>query len=335
VKSKKASKKKASKKKASKKKAKETTAAPGTPDNPFVFRSGIKLTMREGLTEEDEQRVPKHDPHWEMSEQEVKKWEAYAIAVQTGENVLDVGPTGCGKSDGVFQFAATLNQPVIRFNLSGDARVAEFIGEKVVDVEEATKQSVVVWRDGVLPMAMKKGWWLILDELDSCPPQILFALHAVLEGKPLILAGKGGESIGPAKGFNVFASANTLGRGDDTGLYEGTNVLNEAFLDRFGLVLNSSYPSTSTEVSIITAKSKVKKADAKKMQQVAAKVREALASEECECTFSTRRLIKWAQKSQYMDIREAANVSVLNKLNRDDKRFVGDLVQRYFGGEVE
>lgn len=313
----------------------DATAPAGSPANPFRFKSGIELCMRQHLTPADKARVPKHNPNWEMSATETEKWECYAIAVKERENVLDVGPTGCGKSAGVFQFAASLNQPVIRFNGSGDARVAQFVGEKVVDIDPATSQAIVVWRDGVLTQAMRNGWWLILDEVDAYPPQILFVLHAILEkGGVLTLAENGGERVEPHPDFRVFASANTLGRGDDTGLYEGTNVLNEAFLDRFGIVLQSDYQDAATEVAILVGTTGIRKVDAQKMVAVAAKVREGLKNEECDCTFSTRRLIAWASKSAFMSPPAAAKITVLNKLSGDDKTFVGDIIQRYFSGEV-
>lgn len=327
-------------KKAKSKKAKTTdvpdaSAPAGSPTNPFKFKSGVTLCLRDMLTPADKARVPKHDAGWEMSPAETEKWECYAIAVKERENVLDVGPTGCGKSAGIFQFAATLNQPVIRFNLSGDARAAQFVGEKVVDIDEATKQAIVAWRDGVLTQAMRNGWWLVLDELDSCPPQILFILHAVLEqGGTLTLAENGGERVDPHPDFRIFASANTLGRGDDTGLYEGTNVLNEAFLDRFGIVLRSDYPDAPTEVSILVNKTGIDKPTAQKMVKTAAKVRDGLRNEECECTFSTRRLIAWASKTAFMTPRTSAKITILNKLSGEDQTFVGDIIQRYFGGDV-
>lgn len=313
----------------------DASAPAGTPANPFRFKSGVQLCMRQYLTPADKSRVPKHDPNWEMSASESEKWECYAIAVKERENVLDVGPTGCGKTSGIYQFAASLNQPVVRFNCSGDSRVAQFVGEKVVDIDPATAQAIVVWRDGVLTQAMRNGWWLILDEVDGCPPQILFILHAVLEPNGVLtLAENGGERVEPHPDFRVFASGNTLGRGDDTGLYEGTNVLNEAFLDRFGIVLQSDYPEQATEVNILVNKTGIRKVDAQKMVAVAAKVREGLKNEECDCTFSTRRLIAWASKSKFMPAPAAAKITVLNKLSGDDKTFVGDIIQRYFSGEV-
>ena len=269
-----------------------------------------------------------------MGASEVEKWECMALAVHERENLLDVGPTGCGKTAGYLQFAAALNQPVLRFNLNGDARAAQFIGEKVVEIDEATGESIVVWRDGILTTAVREGYWLILDEMDAAPPAILFVLQAILEHGGALVIPDTGEVIQPNEHFRIFATANTLGRGDDTGLYAGTNVLNEAFLDRFGIVLESNYPEAKAEVKIIISKTGTDKKIAEKMVKVAAKVREALKNEECYCTFSTRRLIAWGSKSKFLGAAAAAKITILNKLTSEDRRFVGDIVQRYFGGEV-
>jgi cobaltochelatase CobS len=304
--------------------------------NPLKFACGVELKPRDDLSPEEFDFVPKYDFDWEISETEIEKWEFYAVAVAERENVLDVGPTGCGKTAGLFQFAATLNQPVIRFNLSGDARVAQFVGEKSVEIDPDTKQAVVVWKDGILTRAMRNGWWLVLDELDACPPQILFVLHGVLEKDgQLTIAENGGEKVSPHPDFRVFSAANTIGRGDESGAYEGTQILNEAFLDRFGVVLDSDYQSEDVEVKILVAKTGVPKNRAMKMRRVAAKVRDGLRNRECECTFSTRRLIAWASKSRFLGAVKAAQITVLNKLSADDRTFVADIVQRHFGGDVQ
>lgn len=314
-----------------------TVAQPGeagTAPKPFKFKSGIELTKRTVLSAEQQRHVPAFDSAWEMGKAEVEKWECLALAIDQRENLLDVGPTGCGKTAGFMQFAAALNQPVLRFNLNGDARAAQFVGAKVVEVDDATGESIVVWRDGILATAMREGYWLILDELDACPPAILFVLQAVLERGGALVIPETGEVIRPHEHFRVLATANTLGRGDDSGLYTGTQVLNEAFLDRFGVVLESSYPEAAAESKIIVSKTGVDKRTADKMVKVATKVREALAKEECYCSFSTRRLIAWGSKAKFIGAAAAAKITILNKLAADDRRFVGDIIQRYFGGEV-
>lgn len=303
------------------------------PTQPFKFKSGVRLQRRMDISAHDKPFIPEYDQDWELGPVEMEKWEAMAAAIEAGENVLDVGPTGCGKTGGIYQLGAVLDQPVRRVQMTGELRVADFLGTKVVEVDPDTKQAITRWQDGVLPLAMEAGHWLVLDELDSAPPAILFILHSVLEpnGK-LVLTGDGGRIVKRHKDFRVFATANTLGRGDETGLYTGTQVLNEAFLDRFGVVIKSEYPDKETESKILVSKTGVESKLADRMVDVARRVREALQQEQCYCTFSTRRLLAWASKAVKMkNAALAARYTVLNKLGPDDAKFVEDLVKRIVG----
>lgn len=302
-----------------------------------ILRLGsARVRVREGVGPADRQWVPEHDEQWDVASC-AEAWEALGLAVSEREPALLVGPTGSGKSAAVLELAAVLDQPVRRVNLHGDVRAADFLGEKVVEVDAASGQAVVAWRDGVLPQALRAGHWLLVDELDAAPPQILFVLQGLLErGGALTLTGNGGEVVRPHPDFRLIATANTLGRGDDSGLYAGTCVLNEAFLDRFGVVCTVGYMKAAQEVDVLVSKTGVDRGVAAKMVEVAGKVREAFLADECNCTFSTRRLLSWARKAHMMkDARRAARLAALNKLGRDDQTFVADVMQRAFGGEVQ
>jgi cobaltochelatase CobS len=300
--------------------------------NQFVFASGVKLTPRTDLDEYDKKFIPTFDPDWQIGQRETDKLEAMAVALADGENIMDVGPTGCGKTASVHQLAAALNQPCRKLPLSGDTRVADFFGTMVVEVDEDTGQSVTRWQDGTFTDAVRRGHWVLLDELDACPPAILFGLHSILEQGGKLVIAKTGEVIEPHPQFRVFATANTLGRGDDSGLYAGTNILNEAFLDRFGVVLHSDYPDAPTEVTILVNKTGIPRDRATKMVEVARRTREAAQNEEVFCTFSTRRLLAWCSKTiRLRNIQLAAEVTILNKLSKDDRDVVSGLIQRHVG----
>jgi cobaltochelatase CobS len=302
-----------------------------------VYKIGVaRLFPRTNLTSIDEKYVPKSNPNWKFDDRIMEDWEYLAIAIEDNEPVYIGGPTGCGKSASVLELASHLNQPVLRVQLNRDFRVGQFVGRSELKIDDDGNR-YTEFEHGVLPQAIQNGWWLLLDEVDQAHPDVIMALQSVLEGNPLVLTENFGEVIDPkaterSQNFRIIATANTLGHGDDTGLYTGAKVQNEATMDRYAITIKADYPAAKTEVAILTQAAKVTYEDAKKMVKVAKTVRKSLKNEECNCTFSTRRLINWAKKSKRLNnVARAAKIVVLNKLDDEDSIFVADIVQRYFG----
>jgi len=149
--------------------------------------------------------------------------------IALGRNVLITGPTGTGKSEFVIHLAQLLGQKVVRVNLSVGTTEGHLIGKMIV------KNGSTVFVDGIVTLAMRKGWWLLLDEVDYAQPEHLACLQPVLEGDTLLLVQNENEEVIPHENFRVLATANTKGRGDASQSYTGTNILNMAWLDRWSI----------------------------------------------------------------------------------------------------
>jgi cobaltochelatase CobS len=291
--------------------------------------------------------TPALDPDY-VFRKELLKVMAFAFVNNQGgetkEFVLYSGPTGSGKSSVVEQFMARVNWPFYRINMDSDIGRADFIGQWVLRGEET------IFQYGILPRAMREGAALLIDEWDCMNPSIGMVLQAVLEGKPLVIT-ETGEILKPANGFMIFATSNTLGQGDSSGLYNGTQLQNFAALDRFDACVIVDYAKKAEEKAILqkklgftndglSAKYGVKiipgKDDAdqllEKTLEVARLVREAFVKEEITATMSTRTLVNVLKKLvSFGDVRTAYNLAYVNKLTMDNKKFVNEIIQRVWG----
>lgn len=274
--------------------------------------------------------------------------EIVSLLIAAHENPMDkllfVGPTGSGKSTGVIQGAARLNVPFYRVNLDNEVTKADFVGQYVLKGDET------VYRHGVLPLAMKVGAWLLVDEWDMGNPGVTAVLQAVLEGNPLLIADTG-EIVYPAEGFRIFATGNTIGQGDETGLYSGTQVQNFAQLDRFTMAEYVDYPEMRIECQIVQKQCKLNDDNLKAtfgvseistkdnsnaiighMVKVASLIRKSFVKEEVGTTMSTRTLVNIGNKLlMFGDIKRAYQVAYLNKLTTEDRQFVEEIIQREWG----
>jgi cobaltochelatase CobS len=149
--------------------------------------------------------------------------------VKEGKNTYLAGESGTGKSEMIEKIAKYVGQTVIRINFHEGITESALIGKWIV------KNNETVFAYGLVPLAMQKGYWLLLDEIDYAQPEHTSVLQAVLEGKPLVITSNEGEIIAPHESFRIFATGNTTGRGDSTDSYHGTNFMNAAFLDRWSI----------------------------------------------------------------------------------------------------
>ena len=250
-------------------------------------------------------------------------------AILTGmimrKNTYISGPTGCGKTELAIQIHKQLkDRPFMRINMKGDATVANFIGAMRADKKRGT-----YFKYGALPIAMKAGYTLIVDEVDYTPPQIAATLNPVLEGSRNLYLEDNGETIHAADGFCVIATGNTAGKSDPTGVYTGTEVLNTAFLDRFGIKLTLDYLDSEIEIAMLMRRFPFeKRSEVVTLCKVAKEIREAFKQGSLSITLSTRKLIDYLELRPTMGHLESLRAVLINWLDEDDKELVLGLIER-------
>lgn len=241
------------------------------------------------------------------------------------------GHCGCGKSSVYAQIAARIGQPCLRVNLNNQTSISDFVGLWTVKAGET------IWVDGALPWAMKNGVWLIVDEIDFAEPAILSVLNAVLEvGGTLVLKEKGDEVVHAHKNFRICATANTAGQMSEfRHIYQGTNVLNDAFMDRWRVYLvDYMSPDAETKVLVGTIKGMTEKI-ASRMVQIANDCRKSFVEEDLQSQFSTRRLLDWGHllvryvaKYKADAPIKAAQASIFSKVSKEDRVAIEGIIQR-------
>ena len=246
--------------------------------------------------------------------------------IRESRKVMLIGHTGCGKTSMIEQMASRIGQGVLRVNMNGQTTISDFVGFWTV------KAGQTEWVDGALPTAMRLGLWLIVDEIDCADASILAALNAVLEpGGKLMLKERGAELVEPHENFRMFATANAVGSMSCfRHLYQGTNLMNEAFLDRWR-VYRVDYLTQEQESRAIFGAlgATIDAKECDKMAQVAHMARRAFEREEVGSTFSTRRLIDWAEMmSRGKTPLVAARDAIHPKIAAEDAEFLEALINQ-------
>jgi len=260
-------------------------------------------------------------------------WMAVVVdAIDHNDRLLLVGHCGTGKTSAIEQIAARENREVRRVNLNGQTTVSDLVGQWIA------KGGETLWVDGIIPDSMRKGQWLMLDEIDFAPPEILAAIHGPLEDNGyIVLAENGGEVVRPERGWRIFGTANTIGADvEDRGLYQGTSVMNEAFLDRWSAVVKVPWPDAQDEAKILTQRVPgLPLSTAVLIVRIAGELRGAFEKREIFTTFSTRKALQLADKAvRYGSTMEAARICIFNKLGDEDRKIVSEVFQRWTGERI-
>ncbi len=234
------------------------------------------------------------------------------------------GLSGNGKTFSVEQACASLNRELIRVNITIETDEDDLIGGfRLVDGE-------TVWHNGPVVEALERGAVLLLDEVDLASNKIL-CLQSVLEGKGVFLK-KIGRYVKPAVGFTIFATANTKGKGSDDGRFIGTNVLNEAFLERFPVTFEQEYPTAATESKILVNNG-ADEEFAEMLVKWAGVIRKTFFDGGVDEVITTRRLVHIVRANSIFGDRVKAVTNCINRFDTDTKQSFLDLYTKVDAGE--
>lgn len=251
------------------------------------------------------------------------------------------GHTGTGKTTLIEQVYARLNLPLFRLNLDSDITRGELVGREVIRTDDSGN-TVTEFVDGIIPMAMKQPCGLLLDEVDAARPDMGFVLQRLLEGKGFMLLEDGGRTVVPNQFFRMFATANTNGRGDETGLYSGTRALGTAFVNRFKPYLEVDYMTEEEEATLLSEKNPaLDKSDCESIARYATEHRTAFKQSDVTLACSPRDTLSFAASA--VDYKQAFGSgsgwmmlafrhSILNAADSDDRQVLDGLANRVFGG---
>jgi len=254
------------------------------------------------------------------------------------QRVLIQGMHGTGKSTHIEQIASRLNWPCMRINFDSQITRLDLVGKDTIKLKN--DKQITEFKEGIIPFALRNGVALVLDEYDAIKTDVSFVIQRLLEedGKFALL--EENEIITPHPNFRLFATSNTLGAGDDLGIYHGTNLINQAQMDRWNIVASLNYLSEEHEISILQKKlaflsSKDHLKTAKLMVQIANLSREAFKSGDISNLISLRTLISWGRNIEIFDsIKDAFILSFYNKIIDDEKSVIREFYQRVFGEEI-
>jgi len=252
--------------------------------------------------------------------------------------VLVQGYHGTGKSTHIEQVAARLNWPCIRINLDGHVTRIDLIGRDVIALREG--KQITEFREGILPWAVQHCVALVLDEYDAGRPDVMFVLQRVLESEGKLTLLDQRRVLHPHAGFRLFATANTVGLGDSSGLYYGTQPINQGQMDRWHIVTTLNYLTPAFEEKIVLARvPRYDTADGRQlvsqMIQLAGLTRAAFVAGELSTVMSPRTAITWAQNCEiFGDTGRAFKLTFLNKCDEAERAIVAELYQRCFATEL-
>jgi len=296
---------------------------------------GIDCDMVVRGFEERAERVPEFDPTYKFDPDTTL---AILAGFTHNRRVLIQGYHGTGKSTHIEQVAARLNWPAVRVNLDSHISRIDLIGKDAIKLRDG--KQVTEFHEGILPWALRNPVAIVFDEYDAGRADVMFVIQRVLEHDGKLTLLDQNEIITPHKYFRLFATSNTVGLGDTTGLYHGVQQINQAQMDRWSLVATLNYLSHDAEVSIVLAKAphfntEKGRKQVSQMVTVADLTRTAFMNGDLSTVMSPRTVINWAWNTEiFRSIGYAFRLTFLNKCDELERQTVAEFYQRCFDEEL-
>ena len=303
-----------------------------TIDSSLTF--GLKKKMKVPGFKEKSPLVPTKDENYIFDEETTT---SILVGFKFNRKVLIQGLHGTGKSSHIEQVASRLNWPCLRINLDGHISRFDLLGKDSIVLKD--NKQVTTFKEGLLPWAIQNPVALVLDEYDAGRPDVMFVIQRILEAEGKLTLLDQNKVITPHPYFRIFGTCNTLGLGDNTGLYSGTQNLNQGQLDRWNIFSTLNFIQPNVEKKIIEGKigkNKSKLTDKlPNMIRLANLIRQAFSSSDLSVTMSPRTCILWAENFIiFGDLEKAFKLTFLNKCELNDKKIIIELYQRCFGKEI-
>jgi cobaltochelatase CobS len=311
---------------------------PGNPDKMVSVSQvfGFESNMMVPAYSDTSEHVPDLDQDYLFNKETTL---AILAGFAHNRRVMVTGYHGTGKSTHIEQVAARLNWPCIRINLDSHISRIDLIGKDAIVLKEG--KQVTEFREGILPWAYQHNVALVFDEYDAGRPDVMFVIQRILESSGKLTLLDQSRVIRPHPAFRLFATANTVGLGDTTGLYHGTQQINQAQMDRWSVVTVLNYLPHVQEVGIVLAKCKAYDTEKGRktlanMVRVADLTRNAFMQGDVSTVMSPRTVITWAQNAEIFggDLGMAFRLTFLNKCDELERPIIAEFYQRCFGEEL-
>ena len=297
----------------------------------FGFESNMAVL---GFSETSE-HVPELDPDYLFNKETTL---AILAGFAHNRRVMITGYHGTGKSTHIEQVAARLNWPCIRINLDSHISRIDLIGKDAIVLKDG--KQITEFKEGILPWSYQHNVALVFDEYDAGRPDVMFVIQRILESSGKLTLLDQSRVIRPHPSFRLFATANTVGLGDTTGLYHGTQQINQAQMDRWSIVSALNYLPHAQEVGVVLSKNKSYRDEKGKkiianMVRVADLTRNAFMQGDLSTVMSPRTVITWAQNADiFSDVGFAFRLTFLNKCDELERAIVAEFYQRCFGEDL-